>query len=234
MTGPRSFIDMALVPARGGSKGLPGKNIRLLGGRPLIAWTIQAARESGAFVRIVVSTDDPDIATAAREAGAETPFLRPAHLASDTAGSREVVEHALGECPGVASFALLQPTSPFRTATHIRTAITRFAGGNVPAVIGAAAAKPLSWSFAVDAGGAMTPAFDGALAARRQDEARLVQPNGSLYLIATATFQESGSLIPAGSLALIMDAVASLDIDGPEDMRIAEALVASGYPDRAP
>lgn len=234
MNASRPPVDLAIITARGGSKGLPGKNVMPLGGRPLIAWTIAAARESEVFSRMIVSTDDEEIAAAAREAGAEVPFVRPAHLASDTASSGDVVAHVLEACPEAQTFALLQPTSPFRTADHLRAAAARFAEAGVRAVVGVAGAKPPSWTFAIDADGAMVPAIDGPAATRRQDAGALVQPNGSMYFVTTAAFNETGTLMPPGTIPFVMDALASIDIDGPEDMWLAKALVAAGYPEVAP
>ncbi|MGB9578379.1 MAG: acylneuraminate cytidylyltransferase family protein, partial [Halothiobacillaceae bacterium] len=107
---------LALIPARGGSKGLPGKNLRALGGKPLIQWSIEAAQRSRFVTRVVVSSDDPTILTAARAAGAETPFVRPAELAQDDTSSIDVVFHALDQLPPFDWVVLLQPTSPLRTS----------------------------------------------------------------------------------------------------------------------
>ncbi|HAS1172129.1 TPA: acylneuraminate cytidylyltransferase family protein, partial [Enterobacter cloacae] len=118
---------IALIPARGGSKRLPDKNIKLLNGKPLIAWTIIAARESGLFDDIIVSTDSENIASLAKKFGANVPFIRPQNLSDDTATTAEVVRHAVdfiqqAEKVSIDIICLLQPTSPLRTATHIKEA----------------------------------------------------------------------------------------------------------------
>jgi N-acylneuraminate cytidylyltransferase len=117
---------VALIPARQGSKRVPGKNIRPLNGHPMLAYTIVAAIQSGVFDSVIVSTDSDEIATLARHYGAEVPFLRPAALASDVSPDIEWLEHALAKLKGQGriwdSFALLRPTSPFRTADTIRRA----------------------------------------------------------------------------------------------------------------
>ena len=122
---------LAIVPARGGSKRLPRKNLLPLGGRPLINWTIDSARNSGICDEVLVSTDDKDIAEIARDAGALVPWLRPADLASDTASSAEVIAHALKwyekERGNVDVVLLLQPTSPFRSPASIRGAVLTYA-----------------------------------------------------------------------------------------------------------
>jgi CMP-N-acetylneuraminic acid synthetase len=224
-------MELALIPARGGSVGLPGKNVRLLGDRPLIAWTIAAAKGSGLFERVVVSTDSPQIAEAARAAGADVPFIRPAELASDTADSVSVVTHALTELKVEGAFALLQPTSPFRNASHIREAAELFHTYSPPAVVGAVSSKPLAWVYELDVAQRMTRAVPGAEVNRRQDSPPLVQPNGALYVTDTASFGAHGSLLPAESMALLMGRIASIDIDDLDDFRLAEAVIAMNLQD---
>ncbi len=127
-TGPQSAV--ALIPARHGSRRVPGKNVRTLGGHPMLAYTVAAAIESGIFGAVIVSTDSDGIAAIARHYGAEVPFLRPAALAGDTSPDIEWLEHLLGELKQQGrtwdAFALLRPTSPFRTAATIRRAWDRF------------------------------------------------------------------------------------------------------------
>jgi CMP-N,N'-diacetyllegionaminic acid synthase len=121
---------VALIPARGGSKRVPGKNVRTLGGHPMIAFTIAAAAGSGVFESVIVSTDSDDVAQIARDYGAEVPFLRPSALAGDTSPDIEWLEHLLNELRARGRtwdcFSLLRPTSPFRTAETIRRAWARF------------------------------------------------------------------------------------------------------------
>jgi CMP-N,N'-diacetyllegionaminic acid synthase len=121
---------VALIPARGGSKRVPGKNVRALGGHPMLAYTIAAAADSGVFDAIIVSTDSEDVARIARDYGAEVPFLRPPALAGDTSPDIEWLEHLLEELRARGRtwdcFSLLRPTSPFRTADTIRRAWARF------------------------------------------------------------------------------------------------------------
>ena len=121
---------LAVITARGGSKGVPGKNLRPLAGKPLLSWTVEAALCAKCVTRTIVSTDAPEIADVAVKAGAEAPFLRPAELASDTASSADVVVHALEQCPGYDYVLLLQPTSPLRTADDIDAAFARMLAAN--------------------------------------------------------------------------------------------------------
>ena len=110
---------LAIVPARGGSKGVPRKNVRVVGGRPLIAWTIAAAKATVSVDRVILSSDDPEIIAAARDAGCEAPFVRPAALATDTASMLDVVHHAVENCgEEVGWIVLLQPTSPLAVGPY--------------------------------------------------------------------------------------------------------------------
>jgi CMP-N-acetylneuraminic acid synthetase len=113
---------VALIPARGGSKAIPRKNLAPLGGRPILAWTVDAARESRAVTRTVVSTEDEEIAAAARGLGAEV-LDRPAELSADETPMQDVIEHALAELPRPDVLVLLQPTSPLRRARHVDEAV---------------------------------------------------------------------------------------------------------------
>lgn len=223
------IAEIALIPARGGSVGLPGKNTRLLGDLPLIAWTIRSALRSECFKRVVVSTDDPGIAECAEAAGAEVPFMRPAHLASDTASSLDVVQHAIEELGCEQSIGLLQPTSPFRAAKHIQQAISLFHDSGAPALLSVAAAKPLEWSMSLGEGGILAHALpDSGRPNRRQDAAALVQPNGALYLVQVDALIEKRSFTPEGAIGYEMGKIDSIDIDDAEDFELARAIVASG------
>lgn len=225
---------LGLIPARGGSKRLPRKNVMPLGTLPLIGWTIRAAQASGTCCDLVVSTDDTEIADAARAFGADVPGLRPAALATDTATSVDVALHALAvyeERYGpVDLLMLLQPTSPFRTAATIRAAVARFVQGGSQSVIGVSpAASHPAWCFRID-GDALVPYVDkGALASRSQDLPPAYAVNGAMYLVPPATLRDTRSLFGERPLPLIMDnPIESLDIDTPWDWKIAESLVHAG------
>lgn len=147
---------LALIPARGGSKRLPGKNVKLLGGLPLIAWTIRSALESQVCVDVVVSTDDPEIKRVSCHYGASVSGLRPIELATDTASSVDVALHALDEYEAghspVDGLMLLQPTSPFRPSKTIKEAVGLFesAEGKYPVVSVSPASCHPSWCFKLD------------------------------------------------------------------------------------
>jgi len=222
------MIELGLIPARGGSKGLPGKNTRLLGGVPLIGWTIAAAHQSGLFARIVVSTDDENIARIAREYGAETPFLRPAALADDSTSSDAVIAHTLEALGVTRHFALLQPTSPFRDGAHIHAAAALLNASKAQIVLSVTDAKPLSWLLAMDEAGALTSASTADPVPRRQDGSGFALPNGAIYLTHSDAFARSGGLPRNGRVGLPMGVIDSLDIDTAEDFALAEAVVAAG------
>lgn len=222
------MIEIAIIAARAGSVGLPKKNILPLDGRPLIAWTVQAAIGSGCFDRVIVSTDGTDIATAARAAGAEVPFMRPAELASSVTPSVDVLRHALNATGNPRTFALLQPTSPFRTALHIRRAVELLDESSAKALVSVSTSKPLSWHFSMDATGFLRPALDNQMHTRRQDETGHFTPNGAIYLCHSDVFIERGTLFQPETLGFEIGKLDSLDIDDIEDFMLAEAIVASG------
>lgn len=223
------MIDVAIIPARGGSKGLPGKNIIELGGRPLIVWTIDSALQSGIFNRVIVSTDNDEIAETARLAGAELPFLRPADLATATAASAEVVLHALDFLDIQGSFALLQPTSPFRSAQDLRAAAALCNSANATSLISVAPSKPLSWAFTMEESGRLSRALkDGPVPTRRQDAPQTVTPNGAIYIQSASEFRTSHAFLGANTIGYKMNQIASLDIDDAVDLQIARAIVAAG------
>lgn len=220
------------MPARGGSKRLPGKNIKFLGGKPLIAWTIEAALASQVCVDVMLSTDDPEIASVGTRYGAWVPSLRPMNLATDTAGSVEVALNALetyenlrGEVDGL---ILLQPTSPFRKAETICRAVELFSDsdGRRPVVsFGPAPCHP-AWCFRMVADGIDPFLGWGAVRGRSQDMEPAWVLNGAIYVIAPARLRDARSFLTADVKPYLMDdAVESIDIDTPSDWALAEAAL---------
>ncbi len=221
---------LAIVPARGGSKRLPRKNIMLLGGRPLINWTIDAAFDSGVCTNVLVSTDDNEIASVARSAGALVPWLRPAELATDTASSAEVIAHALAwyeKAHGtVHAVLLLQPTSPFRTSETIRGAVRTYmeqCGATRHAVVSVSpAASHPAWTFSWR-GGVLLPSLGWSTLARRsQDLDPVFALNGAVYVIPANDARAAHPIVRPGTLPFFMtDARESLDIDTADDWALA-------------
>lgn len=224
---------LALIPARGGSKGIPRKNIAPLGGRPLVAWTIEAARAATGIARVVVSTDDAEIAEVARTAGAEVPFLRPAEISDDAAPALPVMAHALGWLADKQGWtadavAYLQPTSPFRDAADIDAAVALLQDRAADTVVSVVAVphnmSPSSLMQVQDGWLAFTvPPAERQF--RRQTKERLLARNGPAILLDRRAVIERGQLYGDRIAAYEMPRIASLDIDEPEDLAIAEALL---------
>ncbi|MFG6415761.1 cytidylyltransferase domain-containing protein [Roseateles sp. DC23W] len=221
---------LALVPARGGSKRLPRKNVLPLGGRPLIQWSIAAALESGVCADVLVSTDDEEIAATSRAGGAMVPWLRPAELATDTAGSAGVIAHALAwyeQAHGaVDAVLLLQPTSPFRSAAAIRGAVRSYSDQpgptRHPVVSVSPAASHPAWTFAWQDGELRPSLGWEPLALRSQDLTPAYALNGALYVIPAEDARTGHPIVRPGVLPFVMtDARESLDIDTADDWALA-------------
>lgn len=226
---------LALVPARGGSKGLPRKNARRLGDLPLLGWTAEAARASGAGGALWLSTDDEEIAAIGREVGLEVPFLRPAELSTDEAGAVGVALHALDRYAATHGgdpddLLLLQPTSPFRPPAAIAEARARLEREPaLDAVLGVKAIyRTLSTLFHAADDMRLAPVAAVERATRRQEVRALYTPNGALYLIRTTALRRERTFFPERTAGLLLDEIASIDIDHPTDWAIAEAVAAAG------
>lgn len=225
---------LALITARGGSKRLPGKNIRLLGGNPLIVWSIDIAKNIPDICDILVSTDASDIAEISRRAGALVPWLRPAELSTDTASSVDACLHALDwyetERGTVDGLLLLQPTSPFRSRETLLRGIDIFANSQRRSVLGVSPAQshPM-WCVQID-GTSMRPFVEGGgMNARSQDLPKAYAPNGALYLIDPRELRAQRSFCNDATVPLIIDEPSeSVDIDTEWDWALAEALLAMG------
>jgi CMP-N,N'-diacetyllegionaminic acid synthase len=225
---------LALVTARAGSKRLPGKNIRPLGGKPLIVWSIDIAKNIPEICDILVSTDCPDIAEVSQKAGAYVPWLRPAELATDTTSSVDVALHALdwyeAEKGAVDGLLLLQPTCPFRREASLCSAVKLFlnqtGGDDRPTVVSVnPSSVPPEWCFRIDAtNGALQPVLGWSeLGKRSQDLQPAVQLNGSIYIASSATIRAGRPLVGPGSIAFLMSgSEEGIDIDTEDDWRRAE------------
>lgn len=225
---------LALIPARGGSKRLPGKNVRVLCGKPLIQWTIDVVKGIPDICDIFVSTDDAAIAAISADAGALVPWLRPAELSSDTASSVDVALHALDwyeeEMGAVDGLLLLQPTSPFRKNAVVRKGIELFCNNNRRAVLGVSPthAHPM-WTLKIEGAYLLPYMLDQGLEVRSQDLPPAYVVNGSLYLISPIDLRESKSFMPLMTMPLIMDVGKDiLDIDTAYDWLMAEMLCEHG------
>jgi CMP-N,N'-diacetyllegionaminic acid synthase len=214
-----SLHKLALIPARGGSKRIPGKNLVDVCGKPMIAHTILAALESGVFKRVVVSTDDSEIAEVSRLYGAEVPFDRPPELARDDTPSVAVVLHAMEQLrPDCVT--VLQPTSPLRTADDIVAADARMTEIARP-VISVAETKP--WLLSTDENGGLFWAFNERQG--KEGTQRYFVPNGAIYSFLSEVIWKGGSWWD-NAVAYEMPLERSIDIDTPSDLYIARALLA--------
>jgi len=230
---------VAIITARGGSRGIPYKNVADLGGRPLVVWSIEAARRSKCVTRLVVSTDDKAIADAARQHGAEVPFLRPAELGWDSSSHVEAVVHALewmreNEQRTYEYVLVLQPTSPFRSAEDIDHACAIVARQPARAVVGvsAAANHPYLTKKIRDDGSLedFMPIPEGYLARQSLPEAYAV--NGAIYVVRTDVLLDERTFFPEPTFAYAMPPERSLDIDTEWDLHLARLI--AGAADHAP
>lgn len=222
---------LAIVPARGGSKGIPGKNIKPLAGRPLIGWTLDSARQSGVIDRLLVSTDSPEIAAVAAALGAPVPWLRPAELARDESPSIGFVLHALDRlaAEGYAPEAviLLQPTSPFRSAGSIRQAVELYAKEGAESLVSVSAVAKHPWICAFIKDGRLQPVLPGAPKfTRRQEMPPAYAPDGSIYITSPARLRSAKEFVSPDSVAFVSPPRESPDLDTPQDWAVAEALAA--------
>ena len=225
-------LTIATICARGGSKGLPGKNIRHLGGLPLIAWSIREARRSAYLDRVIVSSDDEAILAVARAHGAETPFVRPAELARDDTPGVDPVLHAVkavqeaGDAP-YDYVVLLQPTSPLRTVADVDGAIALCLDNAWPCVISVLQPeKSPFFMFTQDDQGRLSPVIaQESYHTRRQTLPRVVAPNGAVYVADCAWLAATRSYLTPETRGFEMPRSRSWDIDEALDFDICELLL---------
>jgi N-acylneuraminate cytidylyltransferase/CMP-N,N'-diacetyllegionaminic acid synthase len=216
----------ALITARGGSKGIPRKNIRLIAGKPLIVWTIEAALRSSLLSAVVVSTDDLEIAEVARQAGAQVPFMRPAELAQDQTPGVDPVLHALDQLPQYDSVLLLQPTSPLRTTEDIDGFLTLVDQRKSPSAVSIteAGTHPY-WTYRLNADQTMTQFVEEVSIGCRQDLPPIYSLNGAMYFADVSWLRNKCSLVSAETVAYVMAKEHSVDLDTPLDWKLAELLL---------
>lgn len=228
---------LAVITARGGSKGVPGKNILPVGGKPLLAWTIDAALASRAIDRVILSSDDAAIIDAAQRHGCDVPFVREAALATDTASSVDVVLDALARVCGHDIVVLLQPTSPLRTAEDIDATLARLVASGAPACVTVREAEDHPyWTFAQDAAGRLRRYAEpaGGVPSRRQDLPPAWCLNGAVYAARIDWFLRERTFLAPTTVAQPMPVSRSLDIDTPEDLQRLRALVRTSHSPPAP
>jgi CMP-N,N'-diacetyllegionaminic acid synthase len=225
---------LGVVPARGGSKGIPRKNLAPLGGRPLIAYTCDAARASRRLTRTIVNTEDAEIAAAAVRAGIESPFLRSAQLATDDTPMLDVLTEVLARLAHDGQYrpdivVLLQPTSPFRRGSHIDAAVDLLESTGADSVV-SVTAVPHQFtpsSLLRLEGDRLQPFLGAGGPLRRQDKPELYARNGPAVVAVRRQVLEQGSLYGADTRALVMRRDESIDIDDAFDLQVAELLLTS-------
>lgn len=224
MIGDRKVL--ALIPARGGSKGIPGKNIAPLAGKPLLGWTIEAALACAGIDEIVLSTDDEAIANTGRSMGASVPFIRSASLASDEASTMDAVFDALDRLPGFDVVVLLQPTSPLRTAADIDSCLALLDAAPACVSVCPASSHPYL-TFRVDDQHRLAPfaSTPEGQSLRRQDLPGAWCLNGAVYAADIPWLRVQRSFISIRTVAHAMPAERSIDIDTPADLCVAEDIL---------
>ena len=224
-------MKIAIIPARGGSKRLPGKNIKLLGGKPLIAWTIEAAIKSNIFDHVFVSTDSKEIASVSRDYGAKVPFLRPAELSSDTATTNDVVTHLISWFEKeygqeVSNIAILQPTSPFRNDEHIIEAFEEMKTKHAKAIVSVCELEhPIQFCNKLGLDGSMDGFIKEENIKRTQDLDPTYRLNGAIYIFDREYVGRMNELYREGTYAYVMKPRLSIDIDTENDFKLAEFLI---------
>lgn len=226
-------MRVAIICARGGSKGVPRKNVRDIAGKPLIAWSVEQALDSGLFQDVIVSSDDPEILEVAGKAGATFLVERPADLATDSASVLPAIEHGLAQWEEakkqrVSTFVLLQPTSPTRAANDIAGAIDLFENAGVGSVVTGSLAKASPYFSMLeeqpDGSVAVSKRVDPPYV-RRQDAPKCYEMNGSIYVIDRDRFSSDQRSLYLDTRIYEMSEEASVDIDTELDFKLAELIL---------
>ncbi|MDR1611671.1 MAG: pseudaminic acid cytidylyltransferase [Planctomycetota bacterium] len=225
------MTNLAVIPARGGSKRIPGKNIRLFAGKPMLAWPIGAALRSDLFDRVVVSTDSEDIAAVAREYGAEVPFMRPAGLSDDHTPTAPVLLHALermGELGAMPDrLCCIYPTAPFVTAEDLRRGAEIMEATGAPAVIAATSFDfPILRAFRTLPDGSLAFNWPEHELTRSQDLPEFLHDAGQFYWADAGEFRSQKRLLMPGSRPVMLPRKRVQDLDTPEDWEAAELIAA--------
>ncbi|MCM3079671.1 cytidylyltransferase domain-containing protein [Brevibacillus invocatus] len=218
---------LAIIPARGGSKGVPQKNIRYLSGKPLIAWTIQEAKKSNYIDRIVVSTDDERIAEVANSWGAEVPFMRPPELAQDNTPGMAPILHAMKMIPGYDYIVELQPTSPLRTVEDIDSCLEQCIEQNVDSCVSVTLTdKSPYWMYSLSECKELIPVITkNNTITRRQDSPDVFVLNGAVFVAKSAWLEHTGNFLHEETIGFVMPKERSIDLDTTLDFALAEAII---------
>jgi len=218
---------LAVIPARGGSKGLKNKNIKVIAGKPLISWTIDAALKSKYIDKVIVSTDSKEIEKISKEYGASVPFLRPKELAKDDTSSIDVMLHAIEHFPEYKIVIMLQPTSPLRECSHIDKAFDFFLKSNLNSCVSVTKdIKPPFWSFSMNSRMKLTTLFPNKeIPLRRQEIESTYHLNGAIYISTFLNLKKYKTFILEGTSGYEMSIESSVDIDDINDFNLASRLL---------
>ena len=222
--------SVAIIPARGGSRRIPRKNIVDFLGKPLIAWTIEAARQSGRFEQVLVSTDDPEIAEVAKAFGAVVPFLRrntgDDHSPVSLATIEALEQYAAWHGRPAKMVTQLLPTCPLRNADHVRSAVDAFQSGGSAFLLSCTDYGPMNpwWAIAIEADGRPRALFPEAMTKRSQDLETVYCPSGAIWIAQVRPLIAARTFYGPGHRFWPMDWRAGVDIDTPEDLALAKAL----------
>ena len=226
--------NIAIIPARSGSKGLPDKNIKMLSGKPLIAWSIEAAISSGVYDEVMVSTDSEKYADIARSFGAKVPFLRSAEASSDTSSSWDAVREVILKYQELGqnfdTFTLLQPTSPHRSADDIKGSFAQMMNKNCRTIVSVCETEdsPYTCNTLPESMSMQDFFIEEYKNTRRQDLPKCYRLNGAIYLSKVDDFLKDGDIYASDCYAYIMDGQRSVDIDTDLDFKIAQLLIEEG------
>ncbi len=217
---------LAIIPARGGSKGILGKNIKMLAGKPLIAWTIEEAKKSKYIDRLILSSEDKEIISVAKEWGCEAPFVRPKELAKDDTPGIEPVIHAINILPEKYEYVcLLQPTSPLRKVEDIDGCIEKCISMNAPSCVSVTEVdKHPYWMYEIDKNERLKPLFQNNID-RRQNLPKIYVLNGAVYFNEAMEILKSREFIRGNTIAYKMNKINSIDIDDMYDFLYAEYIL---------
>jgi CMP-N,N'-diacetyllegionaminic acid synthase len=225
---------LAVIPARGGSKGVPRKNLRLLAGKPLIVYSIEVAKRCTSITDIVVSTEDEEIAEVSRRSGLEIPFMRPAYLAEDTTPMEPVVIHALQEwekTKGVKMdcVALLEPTGPLRSSRCIEEAIRLWRETGADSIVSLMENDyPVNWLKKLEEGRVVPFCPDLPELFRRQDAQPTYKYNNAIFVVSRDILLKEKTLLGPDTRPLLMEPLESVDINSEWDFQLAEWLITQG------
>lgn len=214
---------LAIIPARGGSKGVPRKNIRLLGGKPLIAWSIEEAKKSKYIDHLILSSEDDEIISVAKQYGCDVPFKRPTELASDDTAGIEPVIHALNQLKAYDYVVLLQPTSPLRTVEDIDQAIEQSIKSGKSCVSVTEASQSPFWMYMLDPDLSLKYVIEQQNIPLRRQEAKSVYVlNGAVYVSSCENIIKNKSFLMNDTVGYVMSREKSIDIDDEIDFQICE------------